>query len=637
MKAKTKNVVIILIIGLIFPLILTYNFNFKDSYQYNTVKPKTSAIYDFIIIDALASTNTTFYGNWSWARVQPWCTVGNGTKENPYIIEDVTIIYPPAIDCLTIKNSRKYFTVRNCTLKDIPVASFAGIRLENITNANIIDNQVYNNSYGINCLNVNNSQLISNNCSDNIQYGIFLQNCNYNNISGNTANGNDNEGIQISNCNNNTISENIANNNDAIGITLFMDCAYNTLSGNIANGNNFGIYLDTDNHFNLISGNTANDNNIDGIIIDQTSNFNNISGNTANRNSYGLYFGYQCNNNMISGNTFYDNEEGIYFDGECNFNQISGNIVNNNTYDGIYMYESDYNTISNNFVDGTGTGDYGISLHWYCQNNTIINNIATYNEEIGIELYDYCENNTVLNNIVSYNGLNGIGIYDLSDNNTLIENLLYNNTIGLYIDNGDNNTIYENYFAKNGKHAYDDGLENKWNSTIIGNYWDNHTGPDITPQDGIVDNPYMFIDGPAGSIDYFPIAEDGAPRITIFSPLEGKRYGSSAPSFNVEIVDLYVIEMWYTLDGGLNNYTFMVNGTINQAMWDALPEGSITITFYAMDIAGNLGFEVVIVIKGFLDGLDPGVIATIIVVSIGGVLILIGVAYMFLKKRKAPA
>ena len=182
-----------------------------------------------------------------------------------------------------------------------------------------------------------------------------------------------------------------------------------------------------------------------------------------------------------------------------------------------------------------GTQDNGISLHWYSLNNTIINNIVNYNEEIGIELYDYCENTTVSNNIISYNGLNGIGIYDFSDNNILTKNVLY--TIGVYIDDCDNNTFYKNTFGKNGLHAFDGGIDNKWNTTIIGNYWDNHTGPDLSPQDGIVDNPYTFIDGPAGSIDFLPRAEDGAPRISINSPLAGRRF-STAPSFNVEINDV---------------------------------------------------------------------------------------------------
>ena len=76
----------------------------------------------------------------------------------------------------------------------------------------------------------------------------------------------------------------------------------------------------------------------------------------------------------------------------------------------------------------------------------------------------------------------------------------------VFIDsNSDNNSLYENFFIENLKHAIDNGADNKWNSSTIGNYWDNHTGPDNN-NDGIVDSPYTYIGGSAGSIDYLPIA-----------------------------------------------------------------------------------------------------------------------------------
>jgi len=49
------------------------------------------------------------------------------------------------------------------------------------------------------------------------------------------------------------------------------------------------------------------------------------------------------------------------------------------------------------------------------------------------------------------------------------------------------------------------------------------------------------------------------------------------PTFNVDIIDVYVVETWYTLDGGLNNYTFTDNGTINPTAWAAVLDGPVTI------------------------------------------------------------
>lgn len=132
----------------------------------------------------------------------------------------------------------------------------------------------------------------------------------------------------------------------------------------------------------------------------------------------------------------------------------------------------------------------------------------------------------------------------------------------------------------------DNGADNTWNSTTIGNYWDNLTGPDVNPEDGIVDLQYKpyNISGSSQSKDYLSIAEDGAPRIEIDSPATGYVFAVNAPSFIVDITDIYVDTMWYTIDGGLHNYTFTANSTINQFAWDDAPKGNVKLTFYTSDI-----------------------------------------------------
>ena len=108
--------------------------------------------------------------------------------------------------------------------------------------------------------------------------------------------------------------------------------------------------------------------------------------------------------------------------------------------------------------------------------------------------------------------------------------------------------------------------------------------------------------------------------------------------------------MWYSLDGGLHNYTFyyieihyylftQFAGVVYQSAWDALPDGSVTIRFYASDVAGNEAFEEVTVIKSTSpgdtpEGLDPGLLIFIVVISIVGGIAIIAVAYIFLKKRR---
>jgi len=88
-----------------------------------------------------------------------------------------------------------------------------------------------------------------------------------------------------------------------------------------------------------------------------------------------------------------------------------------------------------------------------------------------------------------------------------------------------------------------------------------------------------------------------APIVNINSPTPNELFGTSAPGFNVEIYDPNLDSMWYTLDNGLTNTTFTTNETINQALWDALPEGNIIIRFYANDSFSNVGFVEVTIRK----------------------------------------
>jgi len=613
MKFKIKKLTTLLIIGLIFPLIITNNFNFSvGQTTFNNLK--SSQIYSGIKIDALATSNTTYSGNWTWALSQLWCT-GSGTPEEPYLIEYETFVSAGG-ECLIITNSRKDFIIKNCIIYG---SNLAGLFLENVTNGQILNNDIFNNGLGIVLWDVNdtiisNNQVYNNGLSD----GIFLQLCYFNTISGNIVYNNSEFGIDLKGSDFNVLTGNIVYNNSWSGIVdgsgIFVQTSdYNVLTGNMVyNNSKYGIHLKTSD-LNNLSGNIVYNNTEDGINLDN------------------------CDLNILSGNNVIDNENwGIYLF-SCDYNNITANFIDKNVFYGIILENSDYDSILGNTI--TENGDYGIYFYDSCNNNTISNNIVSSSvaDGIHIELNSY-------SNIISGNSINnndcGISL-DGCDFNEITENILNNNTWGIYIESGsNNNSLYENFFLKNGKHANDLGNDNKWNSTTIGNYWDNHTGPDEDPPYGIVDFPYN-ISGSAGSKDYIPIAEDGTPKITIYSPTTGEKSGMNAPSFNVTIIDDYVFEMWYTLDGGLHNYTFSgFMGIINQSAWDKISEGNVTLTFYARDIPGNVGTAEVTIIKYLIgpitpNGLDPAVIITIVIVSVVGGIAVIASVYIFMKKRMA--
>ncbi len=107
-------------------------------------------------------------------------------------------------------------------------------------------------------------------------------------------------------------------------------------------------------------------------------------------------------------------------------------------------------------------------------------------------------------------------------------------------------------------------------------------------------------------IDFYPVYLDIpdliAPTIIIFFPILNQIYSYNSPDFAITVSDVSPINStWYTIDGGLTNYTFSgLAGTINQTAWDNENSGLITLRFYANDSAGNVGFTDRIVIKDVL-------------------------------------
>ncbi len=255
-----------------------------------------------------------------------------------------------------------------------------------------------------------------------------------------------------------------------------------------------GIKLENTNN-GILTNNNCSCNGRYGILLRNNCDNNTISGNIAsnignNNQMYGITLSNNCNNNTISGNTASGNQfNGITLLTDCDDNTISGNTASNTTFNqnnGIYLYNSDNNTISGNNVNDNQF--YGIYLYTDCNENTISGNTASNDvtsiQNDGIYLESNCDNNTISMNFIKNNIQYGIHITDTCENNL----------------------IYQNSLKGNGAwHARDDGMYNQWNNSIVGNYWDNHTSPD-SGNDGIVDTPYTWITGTAGSNDSFPLA-----------------------------------------------------------------------------------------------------------------------------------
>ena len=280
--------------------------------------------------------------------------------------------------------------------------------------------------------------------------GIFIYRTDNGQLLNNTCYSNNNYGINLEESRNFTIYKNIVNDNYVGGIRLYKSIN-NSVSGNIATLSIHGIELEQSDD-NLVLENEVCDNGDRGIYL------------------------YDCHDNIISDNIALNNLFGINIMNSNN-NEILKNAVYNNTEEGITLSGSDFNYIFQNVI---------------------------INSSIGLNLHPG-QNCTILSNKISFCDY-GIHIYD-GNYNDFSENSIFNNTLGLYFEQGLGNTEFcKNYFKGNSIHATDKSTNNNWDNGVIGNYWDDYVGVDAN-DDGRGDTPYN-IPGTAGSIDHFPIFGD---------------------------------------------------------------------------------------------------------------------------------
>ena len=491
--------------------------------------------------------------NWSkTAKDNDWCR-GSGIWGDPYIIENVTLDAQTSGNCITIQNSSVFFIIRNCTLSNSGWNLFdASISLDN----------------------VNNSLLINNSFSQNEFAGISLRKT----------------------CVNNTIQGNIWQDDEQYCIFFYQYCNNNKILNNkIKESGGYAVYFFEKNNNNIIADNYMT----------------RIGSYTGSGQV--IRFGNDCKGNVIANNIIIDFYNGILLDQYCDNNIISNNFISNNDE------------------------NFGIALNQYCNNNTIYNNtiteigLSSFFDGIGIWMIDDCDNNNISKNTIVENDYYGIYLDAGSGNNTISENICGNDItsnqeIGIYLANSDDNTIignifrnntwrsvdinantdncliYRNFFINSGiKHARDLGTNNNWNSSTIGNYWDNYTGVDDN-QDGIGDAPHSF----GNIIDYLPIWDDDAPNIMINQPSMNQFFGSNAPGFIVKITDVNLDRMWYSVN--ILEFTieipFTANSTIEQPLWNSLGDGIHTISFHANDHFHHVTTKNVTIIK---DTINPSI------------------------------
>ncbi|MFX1569597.1 MAG: nitrous oxide reductase family maturation protein NosD [Promethearchaeota archaeon] len=296
---KSKIYILFLLIVLL--ISISPFFEFQSSYTYSIAKnvPKPS---NFWVMGPL-HIDDTGGGDYTWAEaaLEDWCS-GDGSFNNPYILENITIDANWLDNCILIEDSNnKYFTIRNCTVINSGTLfqAHAGIELLRSSNGTIEDNI----------------------CLNNLKWGIYLQ----------------------TDCYNNTVQNNYIQNSSAAGIRVF-ESTHNIIFNNT-----------------ILEGGP---NDSDGITVDFNSEFNTIMNNTITSHDYGIYIAVSSHNNTVISNKINGvNETGIYcYTDNCiiKMNKVNGSLR------GIWLSGDDSiiygNRLTNNNENGRDNGNNNV---WY--------------------------------------------------------------------------------------------------------------------------------------------------------------------------------------------------------------------------------------------------------------------------------
>jgi len=222
----------------------------------------------------------------------------------------------------------------------------------------------------------------------------------------------------------------------------------------------------------------------------------------------GIRFSAGCFHCTIERNFFSENEQcGIHLSEGCYDITISENNVTCNDFVGILLSQGpNDNLICRNNISYNSFS--GIYLSENCNYNILTENNFSFNEN-GIIMNNQCCYNEIKNNIIQRSDNDGLRLSNSCNNNNFTENNIYRTRdSGINItSNCSRNFIYNNSFTWNKINAIDDGSDNRWNNSIIGNLWGDYEGIDWN-DDGVGDTLYE-IPGSAESKDFIPIWDDG--------------------------------------------------------------------------------------------------------------------------------
>ncbi|PWI48071.1 hypothetical protein CEE45_08585 [Candidatus Heimdallarchaeota archaeon B3_Heim] len=252
---------------------------------------------------------------------------GLGTKEDPWIIEGLTIIANESAG-IFIHNTTKYFVIRDCQIETIR-DEYHGIIILGVKpgTASVVNNTCINSKYGILINNSGSSLIVNNICNSNSQ------------------------GIHVVNSDSCTILNNVCESS-YIGIELLSS------------------------KFAIVENNSCNANSLYGIHFGGSY--------------YGSVWDNLCTHNEVAGIRFWGSSYCIIENNTCIYNSefalkyshsrggnISNNLFSLNGYDGIFILHSSENVFKwNRLVNNSHRGIYvkGVSASNIFHHNNFIDN-----------------------------------------------------------------------------------------------------------------------------------------------------------------------------------------------------------------------------------------------------------------------
>lgn len=254
-------------------------------------------------------------------QIQGWS--GNGTVENPFIIEGLNIT--DSSTCIAISNVRVVFRIQHCVL----TGSTNGYGIS-----------LYNTSFGT----------ISNCTVNNARYGFWLSTCFNCTLMGNSAIGQSYSGFHLYKSTNCTFIHDIAlssgQNNFDISDSINISLLYNYANYS----DEYGYSFDNASYTHLGS-NVAWENNYGGFTFTSSENcflFNNsIAGHSSGK---GIHMDY-CYESVLVNNSVIDHSSGIDLF-RSNYSTVDNSTIQLAT-DGLVISESGNCDISNNIIEAS--------------------------------------------------------------------------------------------------------------------------------------------------------------------------------------------------------------------------------------------------------------------------------------------